>query len=403
MKFAHMADCHIGSFREPKLNELSTKAFEHAINICIEERVDFVLIAGDLFNNPLPGIEKLKSAVTQLKRLKDNSIPVYGIPGSHDFSPSGKTMIDVLENAGLFINVCKGNIENDKLHLSFTIDPKTKIKITGVIGKRGMLDKKIYEALDLESLEQESGKKIFLFHTLLSELKPEHLEHMDSLVLSLLPKGFEYYAGGHVHIVEEKKLDKFGTVVYPGPLFPNSFSELEDLKKGGFYIVENKPRFVPIITRKVKSLNINVHHKTALAAEQAILESIEDNYNDCIVTIRIEGELDSGKKSDIDFKAIFEKIYEKGAYFVMKNTNKLVSREFQEIRVDANTPNDVEDKLITEHLGQVKIAGLSLENEKALTKKLLKSLAINREEGEKVADFEERITKDTEKILMEFR
>ena len=45
--------------------------------------------------------------------------------------------------------------------------------------------------------------------------------------LSLLPKNFDYYAGGHVHIVDSTKIDGYGLIAYPGPLFPNSFSELE--------------------------------------------------------------------------------------------------------------------------------------------------------------------------------
>ena len=44
MKFAHLADCHIGSWREPELKELSIKSFEKAIDICIKEHVGFVLI-----------------------------------------------------------------------------------------------------------------------------------------------------------------------------------------------------------------------------------------------------------------------------------------------------------------------------------------------------------------------
>ena len=40
------------------------------------------------------------------------NIEVYVIPGSHDFSPSGKTMLDVLENSGLVINVNKMDNNN---------------------------------------------------------------------------------------------------------------------------------------------------------------------------------------------------------------------------------------------------------------------------------------------------
>src|SRR3989338_3984488 len=107
MKFAHLAYCHIGSWRDPKLKDISTIAFNKAIDKCIEEKVDFILIAGDLFNTSFPRIENLKTVVSTLKQLKDKNIPVYIIPGSHDYSPSGKTMLDVLENAGLFVNVVK--------------------------------------------------------------------------------------------------------------------------------------------------------------------------------------------------------------------------------------------------------------------------------------------------------
>ena len=55
-----------------------------------------------------------------LKKLKDNEIECYIIPGSHDFSPSGKTMIDVFENSGLVINVMKTERTEDKLKLGAT-------------------------------------------------------------------------------------------------------------------------------------------------------------------------------------------------------------------------------------------------------------------------------------------
>ena len=70
MRFAHLADCHIGSWRDPKLRDAAVKAFEKASDICIEKKVDFILIAGDLFNTSLPAIDHLKIAVAKLKLLK---------------------------------------------------------------------------------------------------------------------------------------------------------------------------------------------------------------------------------------------------------------------------------------------------------------------------------------------
>src|SRR3989338_545219 len=189
MKFAHIADCHIGGWREPVLREASTNAFVKSIDICIERDVDFIIISGDLFNTSLPAIDKLKIAVEKLKELKDREIPVYIIAGSHDFSPSGKTMIDVLEKAGLVKNVVRGFVdENNKLNLNFTVDRKTGAKITGMLGKKGMLEKKYYESLNLEPLEKEPGYKIFVFHTAITELKTPELEKMDSSSISLLKK-----------------------------------------------------------------------------------------------------------------------------------------------------------------------------------------------------------------------
>ena len=71
MKFAHMADCHIGSWRDPKLRDISTIAFNKAIDRCIEENVDFILISGDLFNTSLPRIDNLKTVVGTFRQLKD--------------------------------------------------------------------------------------------------------------------------------------------------------------------------------------------------------------------------------------------------------------------------------------------------------------------------------------------
>ena len=110
MKFAHLADCHIGSWRDPKLRDASTKAFSKAIDVCITKEVDFVIIAGDLFNTSLPSVDNLKDVTLKLKQLADKKIPVYLVPGSHDFSASGKTMLDVLEHAGLLKNVVNSDV-----------------------------------------------------------------------------------------------------------------------------------------------------------------------------------------------------------------------------------------------------------------------------------------------------
>lgn len=401
MKFAHLADCHIGSWRDPKLRDISTKAFIKAVDTCIENNVDFILISGDLFHTSLPSIDRLKQTVIKLKELKDKNIPVYIIAGSHDFSPSGKTMLDVLENAGLLINVVKGEVVGNKLKLNFTIDEKTGAKITGMLGKKGGLEKSYYEDLITEHLEKEEGYKIFLFHSLLTELKPKELEKADSQPLSFLPKNFNYYAGGHPHFVFKKQEKNYGTIAYPGPLFPNNFKELEELGNGGFYIIENENiEWHPIQIYNTCNIKIDCNHKTPEQINQEIMDEIkEKEFFDTIVTIRLEGTLESGKISDINFKEIFDKLYEKSAYFVMKNTYALATKEFEEIKIEASSVEDIEEKLINEHLGQIKLKDMDAKKEKELIKELMKALSAEREEDEKVADFEKRVRKDINKIL----
>ena len=397
MRFAHLADCHIGSWRDPKLNNAATEAFTKAIDLCIKQETDFIIIAGDLFNTSLPNIDHLKQVTKTLKILKDKNIPVYLVAGSHDFSASGKTMLDVLENAGLITNVAKGEEENNQLNLKFTIDQKTQAKITGMLGKKGMLEKTYYESLNKTPLEEEQGYKIFVFHSLLSEFKPSDMEKIEAQPLSLLPKNFNYYAGGHPHFIFQKQEPNYGLITYPGPLFPNNFKELETLQKGGFYIVENNEiTHHPIQLYNVHPIKINADNKTTEQIEQGIKQDIENQeFNNTIVTIRVKGTLNSGKISDINFKDIFQILYNKSAYFVLKNTANLKTKEFDEIKIHADSVDEIEDKLIKEHLGQQKI---SLDEED-LTKQLMKTLETEKKDGETVATFEKRLREETKDIL----
>ena len=401
MKFAHLADCHIGSWRDPKLKDTSTLAFTKAIDKCIKEKVDFILIAGDLFNTSFPRLDNLKTVVTKFKQLKDLNILVYIVPGSHDYSPSGKTILDVLEEAGLFVNVFKGSAENGKLKLNFTIDNKTGAKITGILGKRGSLEKSYYEKLITEHLENEKGYKIFIFHSGIDELKPKEMENIISQPLSLLPKGFDYYAGGHVHIVDDKQIDSYGRIAYPGPLFPNSFAELEKLERGGFYIVENgNLRWEPIQIYNIEKLQVKCDHKTPEQIKEEVLTHFKNKeLNNTVVLIRLQGILESGKPSDIDFKEIFNALYEKSAYFVMKSSHAVSSKEFEEIKTDAKNVEDIESFLIKEHLGQIKLDNLPIEKEEELIKNLMKILSTEKQEGETVPDFDRRVREEVGRIL----
>ena len=395
MKFAHLSDVHIGGWREDQLKQLNLQTFRLAIDKCIENRVAFILISGDLFDTALPPIELIREVSAKLREAKEQDIDIYVIPGSHDFSPSNKTMIDVLEKTGLLENVCKFHGPT----LKFTHD-KTGAKITGLLGKRGGLEKFDYEKLNKEPLEKEDGFKIFMFHTLLNELKPKDLEMVEGCSLLNLPKNFNYYAGGHPHFVFAKEFKDYGLITYPGALFPNNFKELEKFNHGGFYLLnysDNKltHQWIPVKIKDVLSFSIDINHKDLLEIEKELNAIEKEDIKDKIITIRISGMLESGKLSDIKLREAIENLYGEGAYCVLKNTAKLTTKEFEEIKVDSGNVDEIEEKIIKAHIGQVK---LSIDEEKA-THALMRVLSQEKLEGEKNFDFESRVLKSTIKIL----
>jgi len=404
MKYAHLADAHLGAWRDPKMRDLAIEAWLKTINDCVEKEVDFIIFSGDLFNTSLPSIDILKIVTKRLRELKKEKIPFYTIAGSHDFSPSGKTMLEVLENAGLLINVCRGEVnpETKKLHLRFTIDPKTGTKLTGLLGKKGMLDRIYYENLDLPSLEQEGGYKIFLFHITLDELKPKHLEKIESQPLSFLPKNFNYYAGGHIHHPTKVEQPGYEVLTYPGALFPANFGELERYSQGGYYIVEfngeQKVEWVPLKIKEHTAIKFDCSHQSPEVATFEILNQLnQQDLTSHLVTVRLFGKLSNGKISDINFKQIFEQFYKQGAYFVMKNTSQLQSEDFEEIKINTDSPENIEEQIIKEHLQQIEL--FDQEKEFSLTKDILQLMNTEKQEGETVRDFQQRIKEELTGVL----
>jgi DNA repair exonuclease SbcCD nuclease subunit len=388
MLFAHISDCHIGGWKEDKLKELNLKYFKKAFALVIERNVDFLLISGDLFNTALPQIDYIKEVTVELKRLKDLGINVYVIAGSHDFSPSGKTMLDVLEKAGLIVNAMQ--IDNGRL--KFVIDRKTGAKITGILGKKGGLEISDYEQLNKTELENEEGYKIFMFHTAIEEFKPSGCEEMPGAPTAALPNNFNYYAGGHVHYIFKKEFGK-GWLTFPGALFPNNFKEMEEWPYGGVYFVDESIEFVPIKVKEVVNFEIDVNDSSPEKATQKIIEEVKKKeINDKLVTLRVHGNID-GKVSEVNFKEILDTI--NGAYFVLKNTGKMQAKASKEINMKLGTVEEIEKEILKEALPEVKIK----EMEENFTSSLIQMLNKEKEDGEKVADFEKRILSEALKVL----
>lgn len=400
--FIHLADCHLGSWRDEKLRRLGYESFAYVIDQAIARKVDFVLIAGDLFNTALPAIDVLKDTVTKLHELKNAKIPVYIIAGSHDYSPTGKTMLDVLEEAQLAKNTLIGDMENEQLKLEFVIDQKTGAKLCGILGRAQGLEKQHYQLLNKTHLENESGFKIFMFHTTISELKPQEMMDAVSTELSYLPKGFNYYAGGHVHIRCIKPVENYGTVVYPGPTFPNNFSEIEKLGCGSFVfntvtngkLVSSTQELISLHPHTHIAVNVNGH--SPQSATELILSQKHKIKVNSIVTLRISGKLTSGLPTEIDFDTIMREYMTAGAFTVLRNTAALEGVALQTTVSDVSDLPSLEEKIIRDHIGQVPSP---FADEVSATKELMQLLSTQKAEGETNKDFEDRLVNNAKQFF----
>jgi len=382
-KFAHIADVHLGGWKQPQLQELNFQSFKRALEVCIEKKVRFVLISGDLFDSAYPPIDILKETFAEFKKLKEAKIPCFIIAGSHDYSVSGKTFLDVLEKAGFCKNVYNFEERENKFYLNPTIHEG--FAIYGYPGKKSSLE--IPDLREIKFNDTPGLFKIFMLHTTIDKAKG--MLPIDSLEVEKLPFA-DYYALGHLHI--DFQYENF---VYPGPVFPNNFQELESLGCGSFYIVdtekENPLEKIELKLKEVVPLTIII--KNALIATSQIIQELNKrDLKERIVLLRVEGELDNQKTSDIKFNEIEDFVKSKGAYFLLKNTHDL---KVKEIKLDVEIKNK-------ENIEEETIEYYSKENPSKLNNmilELMNSLSVEKQEGETTETFNSRLIEEAKKIL----
>ncbi|MBT3404665.1 DNA repair exonuclease [archaeon] len=392
VKFAHISDVHLGGWKQQEMRDLNSKSFQLTIDKCIENKLDFVLIAGDLFDTAYPGIEILKETFAQFKRLKESKIPCFIIAGSHDYSVSGKTFLDVLEKAGFCKNVTSFDPETataeqreEKIILNPVIHGR--VAIYGYPGKKSGL-----EISDLRKVKLNDAPglfKIFMLHTTLDKAKGTL--PIDAIESNLLPPA-DYYALGHLHI--DFQYENF---IYPGPVFPNNFAELEDLENGSFYIVDtesiNQRQKIELKIKQTLPLTIQITN--AITANEIILAELEKySLQDKIILLRMKGEISTGKPSDIKFQQIEQYAKDKGAYFILRNTHDLKEKQEElNIDIEAKTEEAIEEETIKVY---------SDENPSDFNKlipELMNSLTTEKQEGEKTEMFETRLLESARRIL----
>ena len=418
-KFAHMADIHIGAHKDKRLIDLEIEAFNESIDVCIKEEVKFIIIAGDFFDKPVPELEQVRKIIKKLIGLSELNIPVYVIYGSHDYSPGQDSMIDLLEAAKLIIRIYNPKSVDGKIRLEMHQDKETGVKLAGISARKVGLEKAYFEKLDREHLENQDGLKIFVFHSGIEEFKPGFLKgamDMECIPINWFPKGFDYYAGGHIHKRDEFNIQNYQNIIFPGPLFigwgTKDYTDVSKGEKRGFYIVscennkiiENGIKFIEMNKIEGKFIEFDVTGKRAKQVNEEINKKLEEvDVDNKLVVIRIFGELLSGNTSDIDTIAIRKLLTEKNAIAPQINRNKLSTKELRKIRISSEDKLEIEEELFKENIINIKPESRSLQNEKGIiiAKELLKILKESPRDssGKNSTALQNKITKSSIEIL----
>ena len=297
MKFAHLADVHLGykQFNREERYKDFFNAFDDAVNKIIDQNCDFVLIAGDLFDSiPKPHI--INDAIEILKKLKKENIPVFAIEGNHDKTERVISPIFLLSNIGLVNYVgfsrYKANGEYNKnkqignVYLNYG-----EYEDVGIYGISYRRDKENIKKL-MSYIEPSKNYNILLFHqTVLDDILKNqmYIPDVDISYSELSCYDFDYIAIGHIH---KKYIFPNKRMAYSGSLEMCSMSECD--YKNFNRIPENRKGF--LIYENGKFIDIETTHRLSYDVSLKSVESVEDIFSifdnlpqESIVKIKYKG------------------------------------------------------------------------------------------------------------------
>lgn len=210
-RFVHTADIHLDSplrslsLRNPELAELigdsTRQALIGIVDLCLEEQVDALIIAGDLYDGEQTSMKTARFLATQLARLSQAGITVYKIRGNHD-ALSKITQELVLPDG---VKVFGGRAEL-VLHQASGLD----VAIHGMSFAKPQAP----DSLLPKYRAPEAGAiNIGIMHTSVGGA-PGHDPYAPTSAADLHGSGFDYWALGHIHKRSQHAGAK--TVIMPG-------------------------------------------------------------------------------------------------------------------------------------------------------------------------------------------
>ncbi len=228
MRFAHISDMHLGQtqYGRAEREDDMYDAFDEAVDISIKDRVDFAVLAGDLFDKPVPSGRAIVSLGNSLKRLSDADIKAYFILGEHDVSRVRATPVaQVYHNLEVADYIGHGTPVMHKDTLLVGMDKKRRDEMPEHAEVMARAD---------AAARAHTGRSVLVMHQGLMEVN----KFAGEIAVSEMPKSFSYYAMGHLHDRHERRFESLGgPLAYPGSTEVSSMEGIRGTKKG-FYEVD---------------------------------------------------------------------------------------------------------------------------------------------------------------------
>ena len=309
--FVHVADLHLGyaQYNLDVRREDFENAFKEVVDKTIELKPDFMIIAGDLFHHARPSNVTLETTITNFRRLRDASIPVLTVDGGHDSAPNivTGTILNPLDRAGLIHYLPRhegASWRNESCYVYGVPNFRTRTRTEEQLP---IFFEQNKPSPDLSLFN------IFLFHMALDLPyieKPPQMEVEASP--EIMPDGFNYFAGGHVH---QPSINKFknGLLVYSGCTETVNYDDAKIEK--GLYHVEVNEEGVPKINRikletTRKFVVLEPDYTGMLPAkitESAVKLVKEKDEEGAIIVVVLKGELPAeANRAEVDLAQIRE-------------------------------------------------------------------------------------------------
>lgn len=373
MKFAHLADLHIGKrLYEYSLIDNQRDILNKIVELIKKSDVDGVVISGDIYDKSVPPIDAVEIMDEFLSALADLDIFIIIIGGNHDSVARLSFGSKILEKSRVFISPAfNGTIE--KVELS---DEFGKINFYLLPYIRPINVKRVYENFSGEGFTEAlqfvinkmqpdtSYRNVLVSHQFVTGAQKSDSEVLyvggSENVDYTLFNDFDYVALGHLHMPQNVGRE---TVRYAGTPLKYSFSEIShnksmtivDIKEKGNIKIQEIPLTPAWDLIELRgSLNELINNSTAVSTEKKFF-----------VKITLTDEILKNDALDI-LRRFYPYIVSIGYDNSLTRENNIVQNNA--IAEEQDPENIVEDLFVQQNNRQMN------DVEKALIKKLVKKV-----------------------------